>query len=138
MKIKSTMKKWRTRKSICSIWLCLGGVHELRWQDEVSWWYWKCQLYPDYQYFLLVVDLGIAIIKAKPNILQKILFHLFFFKISCIVKLTYFEKVTKFCGISTIDLTITVHRTNPQWRFCKIGWPSQNMNFNMGIVSGDF
>ena len=43
-----------------------------------------------------------------------------------LVKFIYSEKATKFCEISTVDLTITT-LTNLQWRFRKILWPSQNI-----------
>ena len=57
-------------------------------------------------------------------------------------KFTYSEKATKFCEISTVNLTIQIHiedfrileniityveRSNLRWRFRKILWPSQNI-----------
>ena len=49
------------------------------------------------------------------------------FYVSGLVTFIYSEKATKFCEISILLLT-TVHAV--RWRFRKILWPSQNMNFN--------
>ena len=47
-------------------------------------------------------------------------------KITWPLKFIYSEKVTKFCEITTVDLSYVV-RSNLHWRFCKILWPFQNI-----------
>ena len=42
------------------------------------------------------------------------------------LKFIYSEKVTTFCEISTLNLTV-VHMTNRRWKFRKQLWPSQNI-----------
>ena len=47
------------------------------------------------------------------------------------IKFIYSEKATKFCEISTVDLTVTKHRTNLRWWFRKkFVSDSQNLNFS--------
>ena len=51
-------------------------------------------------------------------------------KLTYYLEFIYSEKATKFCEISTLDLTVTLHRTNLMWCFCKkfVSF-SQNLNF---------
>ena len=46
----------------------------------------------------------------------------------CQLKFIYSEKATKFCEISTVNLTGAIYRTNLRWRFHKNLWPSQNLS----------
>ena len=45
---------------------------------------------------------------------------------SLLLKFIYSEKATKFCEISTVDLSYIL-QSNLWWRFRKIMWPSQNI-----------
>ena len=47
-----------------------------------------------------------------------------------LLKFIYSEKVTKFFKISTVDLTVTIHK----WRFRKHLWPSQDKKATIKIM----
>ena len=55
------------------------------------------------------------------SISKKLMFYIYW-----LVKFIYSEKATKFCKISTLNLTTSSTQSNLRWRFHKILWPSQN------------
>ena len=61
--------------------------------------------------------ISFAVLKSDDCLSVQVTFEL---------KFIYSDKTTKFCEISTVDLSY-VCQSNLQWRFHKILWPSQNI-----------